>query len=167
MKRPSEKDEEFEPQLADPAARARVETLTQRLLSFAETTSKEEDNRRYFFARGHEFAAIIIDHGKPLLDVRAPRPGMRTEGGSALKERMRAGAHREGWVLVPIETDDDIRAAEQLAGLGYEEVFGTAPAIAVRKERPLESFTSGAGEAKGKQKAGANKSGKIAGKKSR
>jgi hypothetical protein len=165
MKRPSEKDEEFEPQLADPAARARVETLTQRLLSFAETTSKEEDNRRYFFARGHEFAAIIIDHGKPLLDVRAPRPGSRSEGPPALRERMRAGAHREGWVLVPIETEDDIRAAEQLAVLGYEEVFGTAPMIAVRKERPLESFTSGAAEAKGK--APGKKPAKSVGKKSR
>jgi hypothetical protein len=142
MKRPSDKDEELEPRLTDPAARARVETLTQRLLSFAETTSKDEDNRRYFFARGHEFAQIFADHGKALVDVRAPRPGSQRDGGTGLRERMHQGAHREGWVLVPLDTDDDIRAAEKMAALAYEEVLGMAPTIAVRKERPLESFAS-------------------------
>lgn len=148
MKRPSDKDEEFELTLADPAARERVEKLTERLLSFAETTSKEEDNRRYFFARGHEFAAILVDHGRPLVDIRAPRPGTRADGAASLRQRMREGAHREGWVLVPIETDEDIRAAEEIAGLGYEEVLGMAPTIAVRKERPLDAFDAPAAPAK-------------------
>jgi len=149
MKRPSDKDEEFEPRLEDPAARARVEALTQQLLSFAETTSKEEENRRYFFARGHEFAAVIVEHGKALVDVRAPRPGSQRDGGTGLRERMHQGAHREGWVLVPLDTEDDIRAAEKMAVLAYEEVLGMAPTIAVRKERPLETFAAPSG---GKEK---------------
>ena len=152
MKRPAEKDEEFEPSLADPAARARVEALTERLLSLAETTSKEEDNRRYFFARGHEFAAILSDHGRALVDIRAPRPGQRAASTPALRARMREGAHREGWVLVTLETEDDIRAAEELARLGYEEVLGLAPTVAVRKERPLESFGPGGAPGKGGKK---------------
>ena len=144
MKRPSDKDEELEPRLADPAARARVETLTERLLSFAETTSKDEDNHRYFFARGHEFATIFADHGKAMVDVRGPRPGSQQAGGVGLRERVHQGAHREGWVLVPLDAEDDIKAAEKLAVLGYEEVMGMAPTIAVRKERPLESFAGAA-----------------------
>ncbi len=155
VKRPSEKDEEFEPSIADPAARARVEALTERLLSLAETTSKEEDNRRYFFARGHEFAAILSDHGRALVDIRAPRPGQRGGSTPAMRARMREGAHREGWVLVPIETEEDIRAAEELSRLGYEEVLGLAPTVAVRKERPLESFGGAEGPAKGGKKKGA------------
>lgn len=163
MKRPSDKDEELEPRLSDPAARARVEALTQHLLSFAETTSKEEDNRRYFFARGHEFAAILSDHGKPLVDVRAPRPGSSRDTGSGLRERMHQGAHREGWVLVPLEDEDDIRAAEKMAVLAYEEVLGNAPTVAVRKERPLESFA--APESKGKKASGPKKAQKGKGAK--
>jgi hypothetical protein len=164
MKRPSDKDEEFEPRLVDPAARARVEALTQRLLSFAETTSKEEDNRRYFFARGHEFAAIIVEHGKALVDVRAPRPGSQREGGTGLRERMHQGAHREGWVLVPLDTEDDIRAAEKMAVLAYEEVLGMAPTIAVRTERPLESFAGAAGSREKPAKEKAAKTAPKAGK---
>lgn len=157
MKRPSDKDEEFEPRLTDPAARVRVEALTQHLLAFAETTSKEEDNRRYFFARGHEFAAILVDHGKALVDVRAPRPGSSRDPGTGLRERMHQGAHREGWVLVPLDTDDDIRAAEKMAVLAYEEVLGAAPTVAVRVERPLESFGA---PAKAEKSAPAKKSAK-------
>jgi len=155
LKRPAEKDEEFEPSLADPAARARVEALTERLLALSETTSKEEDNRRYFFARGHEFAAILSDHGRALVDVRAPRPGLRGGSTPALRERMREGAHREGWVLVPLDTEEDIRAAEEIARLGYEEVLGLAPTVAVRKERPLESFGPGRAPPKGGKKKAA------------
>ncbi len=168
MKRPSDKDEEFEPQLSDPAARGRIEALTERLLSLAETTSKEEDNRRYFFARGHEFAAILVEHGKALVDVQGPRPGSLAEGGPGLRERLHQGAHREGWVLVPLDTDDDIRAAEKLAAIGFEEVLGVAPTVAVRKERPLESFGKAGEEApKGPRKTGATKRSKKAAPKAR
>ncbi len=155
VKRPSDKDEEFEPSIADPSARARVEALTERLLSLAETTSKEEDNRRYFFARGHEFAAILSDHGRALVDIRAPRPGQRGATTPTMRARMREGAHREGWVHVPLETEEDIHAAEELARLGYEEVLGLAPTVAVRKERPLESFGAGQAPSKGEKKKGA------------
>lgn len=159
MKRPSDKDEELEPRLTDPSARARVEALTQRLLSFAETTSKDEDNHRYFFARGHEFATIFADHGKAMVDVRGPRPGSQREGGTGLRERMHQGAHREGWVLVPLDGEDDIRAAEKMAALAYEEVLGAAPTIAVRTERPLESFV---GAAPGREKPAKTKPAKAA-----
>ena len=159
MRRPSDKDEEFEPRLADPAARARVDALTERLLSFAETTSKDEENRRYFFARGHEFAAVVVEHGKALVDVQAPRPGSSRDTGVGLRDRLHQGAHREGWVLVPLDTDDDIRAAEKLAAIGYEQVIGSAPTVAVRKERPLETFAEAPkGGGKSAKKAGAKAS---------
>lgn len=154
MKRPSDKDEELETALQDPQARARVERLTERLLSFAETTSKEEDNRRYFFARGHEFAVVMVDHGRALVDIRAPRPGTLSQDHPSLRQRMHEGAHREGWVLVPLETEDDIRAAEEIARMGYEEVLGMAPTIAVRKERPLEAFDAPLPRKAGGRKAG-------------
>jgi len=143
VKRPSEKDEEVEWASVSPETRKLIEQVTERLLSFAETTVREDEGRRYFFARGNEFAAVVIQHGKAYADVRAPRPGSigdsRVVG---LKQRMREGAHREGWVYVPLETEEDVRAAVELAGLGYEEVVGSAPTIAVRRERPLESFVA-------------------------
>jgi luciferase-like monooxygenase len=141
VKRPSEKDEEVEWASVSPETRKLIELTTERLLAFAETTVREEEGRRYFFVRGHEFAAIVIQHGKALVDVRAPRPGSigdsRVVG---LKQLMHEGAHREGWVYVPLESEDDVRAVIELAGLGYEEIVGSAPTIAVRKERPLETF---------------------------
>lgn len=143
VKRPSEKDEEFEVAQVDAKSRELIEAVTKQLLSFAETTSQEEDHRRYFFARGHEFAAILIEHGRALVDVKAPRPGsVAVPRAGGLRQRMHEGAHREGWVLVPLETEEDVRAAVELASLGYEEVLGQAPTVAVRKERPLDFFMS-------------------------
>jgi hypothetical protein len=124
VKRPSEKDEEFEVAQVDATSRELIEAITKQLLSFAETTSQEEDHRRYFFARGHEFAAILIEHGRALVDVKAPRPGsVAVPRAGGLRQRMHEGAHREGWVLVPLETEEDVRAAVELASLGYEEVL--------------------------------------------
>jgi hypothetical protein len=141
MKRPAEKDEEFEVAQVPPGVRPLVDQITAKLLAYAETTSQEEDNRRYFFARGHEFAAILIEHGQALVDVKAPRPGSLAENRiGGLRQRMHEGAHREGWVLVPIETEDDVKAALELASLGYAEVLGQAPTVAVRKERRLDEF---------------------------
>jgi len=122
-------------------ARPLVEQLTRQLLEFADTAVQEGGARRYFLARGVEFAVIFVDHGRAMADVLAPRPG-GTSGASprGLARRVHAGAHREGWVLVPLEADEDVRAAVELARMGYEDILGEAPGAAVRKERPLESF---------------------------
>ena len=161
MKRPSEKDEEVEWAGVPPATRKLIEQVTERLLSFAETTVREEEGRRYFFVRGNEFAAVVIQHGKAYADVRAPRPGSMGDSRVAgLKQRMREGAHREGWVYVPLETEEDVHAAVELAGLGYEEVVGSAPTVAVRKERPLESFVVATKGGNGKAEKPKKKRGK-------
>jgi hypothetical protein len=141
VRRPEEKDEEVLVDRMPRKARPFVDRLSKELLAFAGTTLQESGARRYFLARGVEFAVVFVDHGRAMADVLAPRPG-GASGGAArgLRERMHAGAHREGWVMVPLETDEDVRAAVELARLGYEEVMGEAPSPAVRKERPLESF---------------------------
>lgn len=141
MRRPEEKDEELELPALSTSARKLADKLEARLLEFAETTVKEEGNRRYYLARGHEFAVIAVDHGRPLVDVKVPRPGS-IAGASALrmKRRLHEGAHREGWVYVPLDNEEDVRAALEFCRQGYEEVLGTAPTLAVRKEKPLTFF---------------------------
>jgi hypothetical protein len=146
MRRPEEKDEEVLVDRMPRKARPFVEKLTAELLEFSETTVQESGARRYFLARGVEFAVIFVDHGRAMADVLAPRPG-GTSGSKSrgLSDRVHAGAHREGWVMVPLEADDDVRAATELARMGYEELMGRAPSPAVRRERPLESFGKAAG----------------------
>lgn len=148
MHRPEDKDEEITVVRIPAKARPFVEELTKRLLEFAETTVEEQRGRRYVLARGVEFATIFVDHGRAMADVRAPRPGsVSASSVSSLRHRMHEGAHREGWVMVPLETREDVAAAVELARMGYEEVLGLAPAPAVRKERPLESFAEPASAA--------------------
>lgn len=157
MRRPEEKDEEVLVDRMPKQARPLVEALTEELLGLADTSLEEAGARRYFRARGVEFVVLFVDHGRAMADILAPRPGgtsgSRTRG---LGERVHAGRHREGWVLVPIEGEEDVKAAVELARMGYEDVLGEAPGPAVRKERPLESF----GGARAKRSSGRRKAGK-------
>jgi hypothetical protein len=168
VRRPEEKDEEVLVDRMPKKARPFVDRLTQQLLAFADTTVQEAGARRYFLARGVEYAVIFVDHGRAMADVLAPRPG-GTSGTQAhgLRARVHAGAHREGWVLVPLEADEDVRAAVELARMGYEDVLGEAPSPAVRKERPLESFAAAAQAGERKGAARRDKPGKAAVKRGR
>ncbi len=146
MRRPEEKDDEILVDRMPPEAAPFVEQLTKELRGFADTALQESGARRYFLARGIEFAVIFVDHGRAMADVLAPRPGGTSGSASrGLRERVHAGAHREGWVLVPLESEEDIRAAVELARLGYRDILGEPPSPAVRSERPLESFGPAAG----------------------
>lgn len=135
-----------------------VEQLTKELLGFAETALEEGGARRYFRAKGVELAVIFVDHGRLMADILAPRPGGTSGAGArGLAERVHAGRHREGWVLVPIEGEEDVKAAVELARMGYEDILGQAPAPAVRKERPLESFAAGSSKRRPSGRRGAKR----------